>query len=73
VVREGVREKSVKRTPKKAETTPAPPPASAPDEKGRVIGPGVVKRPKRAPGEEAAAGGAPIPYTPSEQVFRRKK
>lgn len=50
---------------KPAESTPPSPDAP------KVIGPGVVKRPKRDPAAPAAAG-EEIRYTPSEQVFRRR-
>lgn len=46
---------------------PTPPSPDAP----KVIGPGVVKRPKRDPTAPTPAG-EEIRYTPSDQVFRRR-
>ena len=57
-------------TPKKKEAAPADaaPAADAP----KVLGPGVVKRPKRDPAAPPAPGDEPN-YQPSEQVFRRRR
>ena len=49
---------------------PVPPPVPA-KPVGLVLGPGVVKRPKKDPAELAAQADA-VPYQPSEQVFRRR-
>ena len=66
-----------KKTPRKKQAQPAPaqpvPPApvAAAPEAAKVIGPGVVKRPKRDPSAPPAPGDEPN-YKPSEQVFRRR-
>lgn len=57
-----------KKTAKSEEKTLA---AVAPG--GKIVGPGVIKRPKPPPGEpKADAPGTPT-YAPSEQVFRRRR
>jgi hypothetical protein len=60
------------KTPKKpaSKTPPSPKDTPKPVE-GTVLGPGVVKRPKRDPSAPAPAS-EEIPYTPSDQVFRRR-
>lgn len=59
------------KSPKKT----APPKAKAPDETGapQVVGPGVMKRPKRESEGARGSGDEGLSYTPSEQVFRRRK
>lgn len=50
---------------------PAPKPGDTTPEGGKVLGPGVVKRPKR----ETASAPEPeqeTKFTPSEQFFRRR-
>ena len=60
-----------KKSPKKAPAKePEKPPTPAPDAL-KVLGPGVMKRPKRDP-SAAPVGADEVRYTPSEQVFRRR-
>lgn len=59
--------KPPKKPAPKAPETPAPAAADAP----KVLGPGVVKRPKRDPSAPPPTGSEPD-YKPSEQVFRRR-
>ena len=52
---------------------PAPPaPQAAEPQRPQVIGPGVMKRPKRDPSAPEQVGGQDLTYKPSEQVFRRR-
>lgn len=60
------------KSPKKPAS--ATPPKAKPPKKlveGTIVGPGVVKRPKRDPAAPPPPG-EEIVYTPSEQVFRRR-
>lgn len=61
------------KSPKKPASAGSPPKAKAPKKlvEGTVIGPGVVKRPKRDPTAPPPPG-EEIAYTPSDQVFRRR-
>ena len=62
-----------KSTKKPQKSQPATGPKPAGPETPKVIGPGVVKRPKREPAAPAAGGTEDLGYTPSEQVFRRRR
>ena len=66
--------KSSKKAPAAPAPAPQPPPASAPAaaDAPKVLGPGVVKRPKRDPSAPAPSGPEDLNYKPSEQVFRRR-
>ncbi len=60
------------KSPKKPASKPPPSPKAATKPvEGTVLGPGVVKRPKRDPAAPPPAS-EEIPYTPSDQVFRRR-
>ena len=62
----------MERKSKKTVKAPAPQGGTSHLREGdRLIGPGVVKRAKRDPAEQAA-GPVEVEYTPSEQVFRRR-
>ena len=50
---------------------PEPTPPAAPATGAQVLGPGLMKRPKREV-EAAADASVPANYAPSEQVFRRR-
>ncbi len=58
-----------KSEPKTSKTAVKPP---AEQNKPQVVGPGVVKRPKREVEETATKKDEQLDYTPSEQVFRRR-
>jgi hypothetical protein len=66
-----------KKNPKRAASAKAPtttepqkPPQGGADAL-KVLGPGVMKRPRRDP-DAPATGTDEVKYTPSEQVFRRR-
>jgi hypothetical protein len=65
-----------KKSSKKAPAAPAPQPTPAPpavaSDAPKVLGPGVVKRPKRDPSAPVPGGPEDLNYKPSEQVFRRR-
>ena len=64
--------KKLTRTEAEAPVEKASPVAAVPAEpKPTVIGPGVMKRPRRDPSLPPPAD-ENLPYKPSEQVFRRK-
>lgn len=69
------RKKEAKAAPAEAPApvaqAPAAPAASAAPEAPKVIGPGVMKRPKRDPNAPPPPGEVPD-YRPSDQVFRRR-
>jgi len=73
-----VTEKKAKKpaTPAKQEPKPTPPAEAAPavpaPAKPTVLGPGVVKRPKRDPNVPVKQTDGEVTYLPSDQVFRRR-
>jgi hypothetical protein len=66
------KKKSSKKAAEPVPAQPATPAAPVDPNAPKVLGPGVIKRPKRDPAAPEQVGGQELTYKPSDQVFRRR-